>query len=321
MVASLQQKLSAEESREYWPTITLPAELSGAEWKPLDASSAATSLKSARKTDEYSPAHPIIASIRAEAICPPEAFKYEIRWWRQWMLIECQCGTVHPMGKADIRKAITRGQNLYCTKTCMSQALSAEFQIHFCPECANPVPKSRNLTCSDECLIIHRAKKHRKISCPQCGTDFRPVSHLTQYCGKECADRAHSSRMIGQGNSNYKDGTSYAKWFRSMRPLILERDNSQCVACQESPTITFVRNGETVTKSGLVVHHIDEDTRNNRAENLITLCHDCHMTHHKSHQTPFPWLPEMAAARSTSMTSRWKARVTSLQTDYLSTTA
>lgn len=127
--------------------------------------------------------------------------------------------------------------------------------------------------------------------------------------------------MIGKGNSHFKTGTSYAKWFRSMRPMILERDGRVCAVCQQAPTTSYVRNGATVKRSGLVVHHINELPWDNRAENLITLCHDCHMTHHKSRVTPFDWFGQAATDRSRSMTSKWKARVTSLREAYSSTTA
>lgn len=317
---SPQQTLSPAESRAFWPTITLTAELSGATWRPLDASTAAQLLKSSRKPDVYSSAHPIIESIRAVATCPPGTSGPAIRSWRSWMLVECRCGTIYPQQQADLRKAITRKQALYCTPRCMATTFAAVNRTNFC-DCGEPIPRSRKVTCSTVCEQARRARTHRMIACPQCGVMFRPKSHRTQFCGKMCADLAHSRRMIGAGNSHFKTGTSYAKWFRSMRPMILERDGGICVVCQQAPTTTYVRNGATATRSGLVIHHINELPWDNRAENLITLCHDCHMTHHKSRVTPFGWFGKAAESRSRSMTSKWKARATSLLKAYSSTTA
>lgn len=128
--------------------------------------------------------------------------------------------------------------------------------------------------------------------------------------------------MIGEGNSHYKDGTSYSKWFREMRPLIFERDSDACVVCSAPfKPITFTRDGIEVQRSNLIVHHLDEDPANNRAENLVLLCSSCHLVHHKSTTTPYPWFGDFARRASESMTSRWKETATSLLTAYSSTTA
>ena len=122
---------------------------------------------------------------------------------------------------------------------------------------------------------------------------------------REFGDRLR--REEGAGNSHFKDGTSYSKLFQEMRPLVLGRDGESCVVCQST-----VR---------LVVHHVDHNPLNNDPTNLIALCNSCHMRHHKSIPTPFPWFAQYAAAASRSMTSRWRARTTSLQAKFSSTTA
>jgi 5-methylcytosine-specific restriction endonuclease McrA len=128
--------------------------------------------------------------------------------------------------------------------------------------------------------------------------------------------------MTGTGNSHFKDGTSYADWFRKMRPLIITRDGGVCAACRQCPPPTrYLRKGVPAERSALLVHHIDENPANNRPENLVTVCEGCHMVHHKSNTTPFSWFAAYAEKATRSMTSRWKATVTSLQVKYSSTTA
>lgn len=142
------------------------------------------------------------------------------------------------------------------------------------------------------------------------------------YCDRACANVAHSKRMVGEGNSHYKSGSSYAEWFRQMRPLILERDERQCRVCGEPDQMVSTGRGDGFQwKSLLVVHHLNEQPQDNRPENLITLCGPCHMTHHKSATTPFPWFASYAARATLYMTSRWRATATSLQVKYSSTTA
>lgn len=252
---------------------------------------------------------------------PPGTSGVEMRWWHSWVLVECHCGALHAMQKMDVRKAIRRGQNLYCGPRCMAQAFAVANRTRGCSECGGPIPRSRKETCSTECLRKRQAKSHREIGCPQCGLLFRPLSSRTTYCSRVCADSAHSVRMVGKGNSHFKTGMSYGHWFRSMRPLILERDGHECVVCHSNPVQTYLRKGRPVSRSSLVIHHINEDVTNNHPGNLITLCSTCHMVHHKSKQTPWPWFAEKAKTSSMSMTSRWKTLVTSLAAVYSSTTA
>jgi hypothetical protein len=134
--------------------------------------------------------------------------------------------------------------------------------------------------------------------------------------------------MIGPGNSHFKDGRSYALWFDKMRPLIQERESIQagmalpcCAACKIGETFKAKNwQGQVVMQSSIIIHHIDEDPSNNRADNLIALCRTCHAVHHKSATTPFPWFAAYVVQANKCMTSRWRAAATSLQATYSSTT-
>lgn len=253
-------------------------------------------------------------------MCPPEAYGVEKRFWASWVTVQCPCGQIWPVQKMDVRKTIRRCQHLYCSPECMATGIGNTLRTRTCVVCGGPAKRNGAATCSPDCLAKYRARNHIEKGCPQCGLMFRPKGSRTQYCSRDCANQAHALRMIGRGNSHFKTGTSYAKWFRSMRPLILQRDGEKCVACSETPVIAYVRNGKPVQKSGLVIHHLNEKPWDNTAENLITLCFTCHAVHHKSSVTPFPWFAEWAARESMSMTSKWKERVTSLQAAYSSTT-
>lgn len=221
----------------------------------------------------------------------------------------------------EYNKALRRGHfSFYC---CVehSRAHHAVKNAKHCDQCDVPMPgRSTRKFCSTQCQIDSR--DHPEKPCTVCGLFFRPLSSRTVYCSRPCADKAHSLRMIGWGNSNYKDGTSYSKWFKSTRPLIFERDKDACVACSTPfKPITFMRYGLPAQRSNLLVHHLDEDPANNRVENLILLCASCHLVHHKSAMTPFPWFAEYARQASESMTSKWQATATSLLEAYSSTTA
>ncbi len=240
-----------------------------------------------------------------------------------YLTLACtQCGAEFMKMRAEHEKARRDGQtNHYCSHACASRALKSPG--HPCLRCGTPTgSKDRGRRyCSKECrLAVSRAGKER--ACPQCGKEFHPKGSRTVYCDRVCADAAHSKRMIGEGNSRYKDGTSYAEWFRGMRPLILERDEHMCRVCETPDQMTRVkRAGGVQFRSLIVIHHINERPWDNVPENLIALCHACHMTHHKSKPTPYPWFAEYAARTTTYMTSKWMETVTSLQAKFSSTTA
>lgn len=234
-----------------------------------------------------------------------------------------QCGGTVTRLVYEDAKRVRRGGRVFCSRVCHGEAQKTDGQP--CQQCGKPVGAGRGVKfCGPECqaadLAEQRAKRMR--FCPRCGVEFLPKSARTTYCTRACADLAHAARMVGLGNSRYRDGRSYAEWFKRMRPLIFVRDGNVCRACKTPDIpIHYLRKGKPTQRSGLVVHHIDERPWNNIPENLILLCKTCHAVHHKSAQTPFPWFGSYAANSTMSMTSKWKETATSLQETYSYTTA
>lgn len=234
------------------------------------------------------------------------------------LLVACKrCEAVFVKSNADVSKAARRGHtDLYCSLEC-STADHAVKNRKPCANCGTPLENRHNKYCTP-CLGMARVTKRvPKRECPECKDWFWPQSERRAYCSRVCADRAHSTRMLGAGNSRYKDGQSYATWFRLARPLVLERDKFACVACGVAEE---VEDAKPQPRSNMRIHHINEQPADNRAENLVTLCKTCHAVHHKSSVTPFNWLSDYATRRSASMTSKWQERATSLQERYSSTT-
>src|ERR1035437_686495 len=222
-------------------------------------------------------------------------------------LIPCyRCGQLFRKEQGEMNKRLRQGQTkFYCGHGCRSDELRTGHPPHPCDYCGGPVALIGRKYCSPECVKAARPPKKRK-NCPQCGVEFEYSSARRVYCDRICANVAHSLRMVGTGNSRYKDGTISASLFRLMRPLIKERDGDVCRVC-ECP-------------ERLLIHHIDETPWHNQPENLITVCKTCHGVHHKSRQTPFPWFAQYAESATMSMTSRWKETVTSLQRKFASIT-
>ena len=219
------------------------------------------------------------------------------------------CGAPVQLALYEVRKKVARGNTaVYCSLGCHAHANKRKCAN---PDCQNKIADSGRARmaqyCSPECRWACASRRYlADVQCPVCETMFRPTSHRTMYCSRGCANEAHSQRMLGAGNSHFKDGTSYALWFRSMRPLILDRDRV-CVCCGSD--------------SLLVVHHINHVPWDNTPGNLVVMCRVCHQAHHHSNSTPFPELAARAMEQNGCMTSKWHEQVASLQARFSPTTA
>lgn len=230
------------------------------------------------------------------------------------------CGKSFMRQAYNVRKSINRGTtDVYCSRQCGQSHQAVKNRRRRCETCGKPTPKKTSRFCSKSC----RPKRSMpERLCDWCKVAYQPRSHRSRYCTKKCASKAHSVRMQGSGNSHFKNGLSYGKLFREMRPIIKARDGHCCVACGVPEKFrTWLSGGRNHRKSNLTIHHINDKPACNQPENLITICATCHAIHHKSALTPFPWFAAYARTASQSMTSKLKDAATSLLKAYSSITA
>ena len=89
--------------------------------------------------------------------------------------------------------------------------------------------------------------------------------------GKKHSQITRSKISLAHGGTGIPyENFSYPQSFFDLRPTILQRDGNVCVACK----------GRGKSKR-LVIHHVDGDMKNSDQENLVTLCHGCHVRHHR----------------------------------------
>lgn len=84
-----------------------------------------------------------------------------------------------------------------------------------------------------------------------------------------------SKRWKGKNNPNWNNGSSFEEYGKEfdtrLKEKIRKRDNLICQNC-----------GGKQLKRKLDIHHIDYNKKNNNENNLISLCHKCHMqTNHR----------------------------------------
>lgn len=124
--------------------------------------------------------------------------------------------------------------------------------------------------CSTVCL--HESRKSGEIKdCLICGQKvYRQNKFLKQsqtgkfFCSKKCSLIWQNTEFVGEKHPNWTTGEySY--------PTVLKKTGLAqfCKCCgKTNPRI-------------LVVHHLDKNRQNNKALNLIWLCHNCHhLVHH-----------------------------------------
>src|SRR5689334_9677591 len=177
------------------------------------------------------------------------------------------------------RKGIRFGP--FCSKACVRASPGGPAVTRICPCGRTFKPRGHKPTrrhCSVACVALDRKKRYPDRPCGVCGTRMHIVSIRTKFCSRKCQAKAHSLAMRGAGNSNYSGRSKpyFGGLWERMQPLIRMRDGNACAVCHA-----------TRGKRALPVHHIDENPANNTPTNLITLCHACHTTYHRSSLVPF----------------------------------
>ena len=125
--------------------------------------------------------------------------------------------------------------------------------------------------CSRKCQYESR-KDGKKVSCFICKKEiYRPLKQLVHsrskkyFCTKSCQTIWRNSILhTGKNHPNWKDGSSI---YRGL--MIKNKITAICKHCGVDD------------RRVLLIHHIDENRKNNKLKNLTWLCHNCHfLIHH-----------------------------------------
>lgn len=119
--------------------------------------------------------------------------------------------------------------------------------------------------CSTQCQ--HLGSRNGKfVKCHVCGKEtYKPLKQINRsksgnfFCGKSCQTKWRNAEFIGDKHANWKHGMYVYK-------SILRRSGVPAV-CR----LCNLKDDRV-----LAVHHIDKDHKNNRIDNLVWLCHNCH---------------------------------------------
>ena len=159
----------------------------------------------------------------------------------------------------------------YCKKPIIiSKSEERDYKHHFCSmECKTRFQSEKLEPWNKGINII-------EVTCDFCGkTLLKPLSKLkqstTHFCSNNCYYKWKSKNLIGKNSPTWKYGAIRYRGnnWSVQRKKALERDNYFCQICGYSEKLD--------------VHHIipfrnfSNYIEANQLENLITLCHSCHM--------------------------------------------
>jgi len=116
-------------------------------------------------------------------------------------------------------------------------------------------------------LLRRGINKLEKI-CKQCGKGFKTYTKTQYLCSVNC----RINYFWGKNSPRWNGGKSFElypqNWVESLREVVRKRDNYKCKICGLPQQECFRK---------LDIHHIDYDKKNCNINNLISLCHRCHI--------------------------------------------
>jgi len=200
------------------------------------------------------------------------------------MIIKCDtCSKQYYICPAHYKRAKTH----HCSRKCFGLGEiginNVAFKESWIKTCFNCGKKYRykdshgKKFCSQKCMGKYKSKMNSKnVPCKICGKIIHKINaRKANCCSKECANKLHSKRMTGSGNTNWINGTGKApygwEFNNKLKEKIRNRDKRKCRLCGNSEKKIRIKKGQ-----GLAIHHIDYDKTNNKKDNLISLCNTCH---------------------------------------------
>jgi hypothetical protein len=147
------------------------------------------------------------------------------------------------------------------------------------PPCGKEFTPTRNTSgmyCSRSCAVTvnnSRAPKRKRNSprekdCLECGN---PLNYQAKFCSRTCSGAFKRARLIESWFlGSYTGSDANGLLSGTIRTYLIKEAGDKCTQCG------WGTKNPHIDKVILTVDHIDGDWRNNRPENLVVLCYNCH---------------------------------------------
>lgn len=136
-----------------------------------------------------------------------------------------------------------------------------------CPQCNKSFVGRKHRECCSQKCAWERSRKRDVVICSQCSTQFeiRPSQKNNSksglyFCNRKCKDEAQRLGGIREIMPPHY-GTAKVPEYRNL----FSEEELVCSRC-----------GYNEFSCAVDIHHIDHDRSNNKKENLIPLCSNCH---------------------------------------------
>lgn len=232
----------------------------------------------------------------------------ECRKIRRIVQVQCTiCGK--PLEINRFRYKNSKAKKFYCSRKCWGQQVSRDkrgennprfnggtitVSCAICGREKNVVPsrvkKQKVFVCSKECLKewcrTRRGEKawawkggQVECTCAYCGKKImkwpKDANRVKRhFCNNKCYSRwlIETGAYAGENNGRWAGGGSFEpyppEFNERLKEAIRDRDKRKCQICGKH---------ERDNGAKLAVHHIDFDKKNCEPDNLISLCHSCHV--------------------------------------------
>ena len=132
--------------------------------------------------------------------------------------------------------------------------------------------KHKTFCCQSCSTTYNNLKRKRKISfCLNCGNE---IKFGNKFCNNDCQQRHQYAKFIENWKSGLEDGTigrgKTLSTSSHIKRYMKEKYGDSCSRCG------FDKKHPDDGKSIIELEHLDGDASNNREENLILLCPNCH---------------------------------------------
>lgn len=106
------------------------------------------------------------------------------------------------------------------------------------------------------------------MNCINCN---KPINKRSKYCSNKCQKEYQYKTYINKWKNNENDGMRGEYQISSyIKTYLFNKYNNKCARCGWGEINKYTN------KIPLEIEHIDGDYKNNKEENLILLCPNCH---------------------------------------------
>ena len=186
-------------------------------------------------------------------------------------------------------------KTVFCGKSCAAKHNNAgrnrwvNKPYDKCPQCSEDVKNRANKYCSRECAHVTSTiarygtyNKTKKVNgkrvleekpCIHCSNMFIPSTPKVIYCSLSCQANKNRQAKIDAWFKDPSTGTVKGRGIsRTIRQYLLEQAGFKC----SMPDCGWGKVNPVTGNVPLEIEHIDGDCTNNRPDNLIVMCPNCH---------------------------------------------